>query len=140
MDSRTMRLPTAASLVAALSIGLAATAGADTQVKQVQTEVKFLEVDRTTFMQFRGKLDVGAPCKDDRLVTLWYKPNESSPPQKMGTDKTNRKGAFTIELSTLATMGLYAASVKKDIDLDELGDGDFLKFICRTARPIYRHF
>ncbi len=104
MHSRT-KLPAAASLVAALSIGLAATAGAETRVRQINTEVKVLEVNRTTFMEFTGKIGTRMPCADDRLVTLWYRPDEGSPAQKLGTDKTNRKGAFDIDLTSPAIMG-----------------------------------
>lgn len=133
-------LPAAALLVAALSVGLAATAGAETRVKQVKTEVKILEVNRTTFMEFTGKIGSSKACLDDRSVTLWYKPNEASPPQKLGTDKTNRKGAFDIDLSSPAIMGHYAATVKKDVDFAEVGDDLLVKSICKGAAPIFRQF
>src|SRR5687767_3046580 len=115
MHPTKIQLLAAATLVAALSVGLAATAAADTRTVQVKTEVKILEVNKTTFMEFTGRIGTQRPCRDDRLATLWYKPNEQSPPQKLGTDKTNRKGFFDIDLDSPAVMGQYAVSVKKDI-------------------------
>jgi hypothetical protein len=135
-----IRLPAAASLVTALCIGLAGTAAAETEVKQVKTEVKLLEVNRTTFMEFTGKIASSKACRDDRLVTLWYKPSEGAQPQRLGSDRTNRKGAFDIDLASPAVMGHYAATVKKDVDFLEVGDDDFLKSICKGARPIFRQF
>jgi hypothetical protein len=135
-----IQLLATASLVTALSTGLAATAAADVEVKQVKTEVKLLEVNRTTFMEFTGKLGSQKQCLDDRLVTLWYMPTEGSPAQKLGTDRTNKKGRFDIDLASPAVMGLYAATAKKDVDFAEVGDDLLIKSICKGNRPVFKSF
>ena len=131
-------MPTAL-LVAALTIGLAAVASADTNVRQVKTQVKLLEVNRTTFMEFTGKIASQNLCLGDRAVTLWYRPDEASPPQKLGTDRTNKKGAFDIDLSSPAVMGHYAATVLKDVEFLEI-EGEHTKLTCKGVRPIFRSF
>src|SRR5262245_62261135 len=83
--------------VAMLCAALVGVAGADVKPKQIHTQVRFLEVNRTTFREFTGQIKAGFPCKDDRLVNLTYKPDESATPQKLGTDETNKKGKFDID-------------------------------------------
>jgi hypothetical protein len=119
-----------------LSVALATGAGAlDTPIKQVQTEIRFLEVNRETFREFTGKIAARTPCRDDRRVTLWYKPSETSTPQRLGTDQTNRKGAFDIDLESTAVAGLYAVSVAKGVERD-----DGVKYLCRPVRPVFVSF
>ena len=134
MRSRTKLL---AAVVAVLSVGLPATAGADQDTKQVKTEVRLLEVNRTTFMEFTGKIGSQKPCVGDRLVTLWYMPSEGSPAQKLGTDRTNKKGRFDIDLSSPAVMGFYAAAVKK---ATEDGNDEFDEFLCKGVRGAFVRF
>lgn len=128
------RMMVAAAAAAAGALCLSATAAADPKVRQVKTEVRFLEVSGD-FLSFSGRLGARFPCLDDRDVTLWYKPAAGAAPQKLGTDETNKKGRFLIELDSTAIAGLYAASVSKDVERE---DGD--KFLCRATVSAYAHF
>jgi hypothetical protein len=135
MRSIRLRWGAVATAAGLLSVALVAGAGADTPPKQITTEVRFLEVNRETFREFTGQIAARLPCRDDRDVTLWYKPSAESSPQRLGTDETNRKGRFDIDLSSQAIAGLYAVSVRKEVEKE---DDD--KFVCKLARPVFVQF
>jgi hypothetical protein len=136
MRSIKLRMGVAVTAAVVLSVALPTGAGAlDIPTKQVKTEVRFLEVNRETFREFTGKIAARTPCRDDRRVTLWYKPSETSTPQKLGTDKTNRKGAFDIDLENRAVAGLYGVSVAKGVERD-----DGVKYLCLAVRPVFVSF
>jgi hypothetical protein len=135
MRSIKLRWGAVAAAAAMVSVVLVAGAGADTSPKQITTEVRFLEVNRETFREFTGLIAARQPCRDDRDVVLWYKPSAESSPQRLGTDETNRKGKFDIDLSSQAIAGLYAVSVRTQVET--VDDG---KFVCRLARPVFVQF
>jgi hypothetical protein len=136
--TRSIKLRGGAVAIASAVLTVAFVGGAvalDKGIPQIATEVRFLEVNRDTFREFTGKIGARTPCWDDRRATLWYKPSETSTPQKLGTDKTNRKGAFDIDLASQAVAGLYAVSIAKAFESE---DGD--KFLCRPVRPVFVSF
>jgi hypothetical protein len=131
-----------AGAVMAVSAIAAEPAGAlDVPPKQVNTEVRFLEVNRDTFRDFHGRLD--APrfkeCLADRDVTLFYKAMPTSTPVDLGTDETNAKGVFLIELDLTAAAGEYGVEVSRDRDKAER-HGDVIKLICKPVLPVFTHF
>jgi hypothetical protein len=122
-------------LTVAATLGFGASAGADVEVVQVKTELKFLEVDRTDFMTFTGAIKARTPCRDDRTALLWYKPTEDAVPQKLASDRTNRKGRFEFELASAAQAGLYAATLKTIFERE-----DETKFVCKRVPAVFVSF
>lgn len=126
----------AAPALAALAFTVAvAPAGAGLKTVQVQTKVKFLEVNRSTFLEFTAKIAAQKPCRDDRRGSLWYKPTEDATPEKIATDDSNRKGAFVFELDEMAIAGLYALQVRKGVERE-----DEAKFVCGAVKPVFYSF
>ncbi len=122
--------------VAALAFAAAtAPAGAGVKTIQVQTKVKFLEVNRTTFREFTAKIAAQKPCRDDRSGSLWYKPSEDAAPERIATDSSNRKGAFVFELDEMAIAGLYALQVGKSVERE-----DETKWACKGVKPVFYNF
>jgi hypothetical protein len=122
-------------LGAVLAAVIATPAGADVKTVQVKAQVKFLEVNRDTFMEFTAKIAARPPCRGDRRANLWYKPDEDAEPEKVGSDRSNRKGRFTFELDEMAIAGLYAIQLPKDVERE-----DGTKFVCKAVKPVFYRY
>jgi hypothetical protein len=132
---RSRRFLVALALVPAALAVAGTPAGAKTKTVQIQTEVRFLQVDRNTFREFTAKIAARKPCRDDRQGSLWYKPTEDAAPQRIDTDRSNRKGAFLFELDDVAIAGLYAIRVSRATERE-----DDAKFICGPVKGIFYSF
>lgn len=116
-----------------------APASADVKVRQVKTEVRFLEVNLQTYRDFSGRIASKKICRDDRDVELFYKPTASSPAQRLGDADTDKSGAFLIALPSPAQAGLYSVQLELDIEIVNKGD-DKIKFRCRPVTTAFVSF
>lgn len=126
----------AAPLLAALALAAAAApAGADLKQVKIKTEVRFLEVNTETYEEFGAKIAARKPCREDRRGSLWYKPAEDAHPERIATDRSNRKGVFDFDLSEPAVAGLYAIQVRKDVEHKH-----GTRIVCEPVLPLFSSF
>jgi hypothetical protein len=129
----------AAVLPLLVLLGAAAPASADVKVVQVKTQVRFLEVNRMTYMDFSGAISTKKTCRDERDVNLFYEATPTATPQLVGTATTDKAGAFLVQLSSPAVAGYYGAEIELDIDVVRHGH-DKTKFRCKPRPATFYSF
>ncbi|MBM3666590.1 MAG: hypothetical protein FJW90_03765 [Actinobacteria bacterium] len=92
-------------------------------------------MNRSTFLEFTAKIAAQKPCRDDRSGSLWYKPSEDAAPERIATDRSNRKGAFVFTLDEMAMAGLYALQVGKSVERE-----DETRWACKGVKPVFYSF
>jgi hypothetical protein len=100
-------------IVAALAPGLGATlAGARKQRNKWPSKVSLSHPSSTVFQgKVKSKLRA---CRAQRLVTLNYTDPQTGQTQPLMIDRTNKKGRYTMTLTTPAYPGGYQAQVAKE--------------------------
>ena len=115
------------AMISALAMGALSADAA--KVKKYNTQVTINFVGGTYGDKFNGKVkSPNKKCRKGRTVVV--KRNESGSDPKIGTDKSNKKGKWEVDVGGLAPAGKYYAIAKKK----NLGKKNGVKQICKKAR------